>query len=129
MENRKRPILKKVWLNEEEEKKLKNKQSETLFTTFSAYAREMLLNGEIVVKDFSGIRKLQVELNRIGVNINQIAKVVNENRDINRNEINELKDLFTELSEVIYGVIINGEIGKRKKQISEDIKIQYKNKK
>lgn len=116
MENRRREILKKFYLNEKEEKKLKNKIKESPYVTFSAYAREMLLEGEIIVRDYSSIRKLQVELNRIGTNINQIAKVVNENRDINREEINELKDLFTELSKEVYRNIVYDEIGKRRQK-------------
>lgn len=76
----------------------------------------MLLEGEIIVRDYSSIRKLQLELNRIGTNINQIAKVVNENRDINREEINELKDLFTELSKEVYRNIVYDEIGKRRQK-------------
>ncbi|MBF0746461.1 plasmid mobilization relaxosome protein MobC [Gemella sp. 19428wG2_WT2a] len=122
MENRRREILKKFYLNEKEEKKLKNKIEESPYVTFSAYAREMLLEGEIIVRDYSSIRKLQVELNRIGTNINQIAKVVNENRDINREEINELKDLFTELSKEVYRNIVYDEIGKRRQKKNRNIK-------
>lgn len=102
MANRKRYIRKEINFDEQEEKKLRKKISESMCSSFSQYAREMLLNGKIEIKDYSSVRNLQNEVNRIGVNINQIAKIVNENRDIRETELKELQNSFLELTELIY---------------------------
>ena len=51
----------------------------------------MALDGFVVKQDYEAIRKLAFELNRIGVNLNQMAKVANDYGDLYLTEIREVK--------------------------------------
>lgn len=43
----------------------------------SAYLRKMAMDGYVIKQDFSNLRGMISELNKIGSNVNQIAKVAN----------------------------------------------------
>ncbi|MBF0780589.1 MULTISPECIES: plasmid mobilization relaxosome protein MobC, partial [unclassified Granulicatella] len=75
---RKRPIQKIFFVNEEENDYIKNKMNDAKINNFSVYARLILMNGAINVIDFELIKSLKTEVNRIGVNINQIVKRIHE---------------------------------------------------
>jgi len=57
---------------------------------FGAYARKMLIDGYIIKKDYSEIKKLTAELGKIGSNINQLAKRANQNRNVSADEIRNI---------------------------------------
>ena len=80
--NRKRKILKKVFVDLEENEKILENMGKARSKNFSAYARELLLNGEINIIDFENIREIKFEINKIGNNINQIVKLGHEKREI-----------------------------------------------
>ena len=44
---------------------------------FSVYARKMLIDGYVIRLDYSDVKAMTAELQKIGTNINQIAKRVN----------------------------------------------------
>ena len=55
------------------------------------------------------------ELNRIGTNINQIAKIANTSRSIYKDDIAELQETMKELSEIVHkcmGVFVDAREGK-----------------
>lgn len=91
MANRKRDIQKKLFVNEEEDKIIKEKMKQLGTDNFGAYARKMLIDGYIVKTDYTEIKNLSKEINKIGVNINQIAKRTNETNRIYEEDIKELK--------------------------------------
>ena len=72
---RKRKILVAFWLDDDEFLSLKNKISATGFTR-SDYLRKSSLNKNITI--IPGIRDLVIEIKRIGNNLNQITRCVNE---------------------------------------------------
>ena len=72
---RKRKILVAFWLDDDEFLLLKNKISATGFTR-SGYLRKSSLDKNITV--IPGIRDLVIEIKRIGNNLNQITRCVNE---------------------------------------------------
>ena len=72
---RKRKILVAFWLDEDEFLSLKNKISATGFTR-SGYLRKSSLDKNITI--IPGIRDLVIEIKRIGNNLNQITRYVNE---------------------------------------------------
>ena len=78
MVNRKRDIQKFFRVNEEEDKMIKEKMKQLGTDNFGAYARKMLIDGYVVKTDYTTIKNLIKEINKIGVNINQIAKRTNE---------------------------------------------------
>lgn len=58
---------------------------------FNAYARKMLIDGYVIEVDLSQYYELTGEVNKIGVNINQIARIVNETRGISPQQIERLQ--------------------------------------
>ena len=73
--SRKRKNLVGFWLDDNEFLSLKNKISQTNFTC-SGYLRKCILEKNITV--IPGIRDLIIEIKRIGNNLNQITRSVNE---------------------------------------------------
>lgn len=57
----------------------------------SNYFRKMISEGIIIIPDTKGKKELIDEINKIGVNINQIAKHVNTNRRLDRSTFSELE--------------------------------------
>lgn len=102
---RERPIQKTFYVNEQENKKIKSKMQKAGKSNFNNYAREMLINGVVNVIDFEKIKELRYEVNRIGVNINQVVKLANENRQVFKNDIEKIIKLQKELEAKIYEVI------------------------
>lgn len=102
MENigqRSRPIMKRFFVNEEENNQILSKMRQINLESFSQYARIMLTKGKVEVIDFSKLKELRLEINRIGVNVNQIAKRVNENGDVGNDHVAECLALLQELKE------------------------------
>ena len=65
----------------------------------SRFLRTSAVTGQVVLYNTADIFGLRSELKRIGNNINQIAMVVNSNKAVYGNDIQDLKKQFTELSE------------------------------
>lgn len=81
-----------------EEKKLIQKKMEQLGTdNFSRYARKMLIDGYVVRVDLSKFQELANEVNKIGVNINQIAKTTNETGILFADDMEHLKEMMNEI--------------------------------
>lgn len=108
MKKRKREILKRVFFSQEELNIISKKMEIIGTDNFSAYVRKMTIDGMIINQDFSNIKQLIFEINRIGNNINQIAKNVNINNSAN---INELKSVNKKMEEIWH--ILKSEISKQ----------------
>lgn len=81
-----------------EEKALIQKKMEQLGTAnFSRYARKMLIDGYVIRVDLSEFQPLANEVNRIGVNINQIVKTANESGIVCGDDIERLKEMMDEI--------------------------------
>ena len=74
MAERKRAIQLKLWVDENEKNLIEEKMKILGTHNFGAYARKMLIDGYIIKVDYSEQRKLAAEVNKIGININQICK-------------------------------------------------------
>jgi len=94
--NRKRPKKICAFLYEEEYDILK-KKCEYTGVSISAYMRQMIRNGVIVTYEPFAIKDVCFELNKIGTNINQIAKKVNENGMASETDFKKLKKEYEEL--------------------------------
>lgn len=97
MENRKRPIAKRIWFSEDEWSKVEAKMGQAGVTNFSAFAAEMLLQGQVKTYDFSHLKELNAYMGRIAGNINQIAKRCNENKSVHTNDVEQLRREFMAL--------------------------------
>ena len=82
MANRKRQIVLRVPVTPEERALIQQKMAQLGTKNFSAYARKMLIDGYIVHMDTSNIRAQTAELQKIGVNVNQIARRINNAQDV-----------------------------------------------
>ena len=92
MKNRKRNIQLKIWVTAEDRKLIEYKMSLVPTNQIGAYLRKMAIDGYIIYTDTTGIQKFNKELQRIGRNINQIAKRVNSTSSIYMTDIEELKE-------------------------------------
>ena len=114
IENRERSIQKKFRVNEKENERIKLMMRKTGITNFSIFARRACCNKEIFSIDFSEYKNIiseisstKSELKRIGNNINQIAKHLNENKNNQTKELmsnyqNQLENLEEKIQEVVH---------------------------
>ncbi len=100
-QNRKRPFEKKVRFNETELAYLEKKIEDSPFNNFQNYARISLLTKEITVVDYSGLRQLNGEINRIGNNINQLAKFAHQFDDISKQDVLNLIETLQEIKDLV----------------------------
>ena len=63
----------------------------------SAFARKMLIDGYIILLDTPEIKAHTAQLQKIGVNLNQIARRVNETGGICAADMDVLKGLMAEV--------------------------------
>ena len=74
---------------------------------FSAYARKMLIDGYIIQVDYTNIKEMTAEIQKIGVNINQIARRVNTMGTVYDADIQELKERLTEIWHIQRSILSN----------------------
>ena len=100
-ENRKRSVQKLIRLTEEENRFISTKVAESGMPNFNTFARILLIMGEVKILNFEELRELRKEINRIGVNINQVAKKVNEDDQVSLNELSQILELQKHLKDTI----------------------------
>lgn len=69
--------------------------------TFQAYALKMLLYGKIETYDYSELRQLRIEVNRIGQNVNQLVRYVNTFEEFDQELFVALQEEVKELQQII----------------------------
>ena len=99
---RNRYIEKKIRLRPDENNYIKNKMDNAGRKNFNAFALEMLIQGQVTIVDFKSLSELKIAIDRVGKNINQIAKKVNETGDVSKSDIDETKKLLKEIETVVY---------------------------
>ena len=99
---RNRYIEKKIRLRFDENNYIKNKMDNAGRKNFNAFALEMLIQGQVNIVDFKSLSDLKIAIDRVGKNINQIAKKVNETGDVSKSDIDETKKLLKEIETVVY---------------------------
>ena len=100
-EKRYREIQRKMRVTPRENELIKERMELHGFKNFNTYARYMLLTGEVVTVDYSELIKLRTEINRIGTNINQLAKYVNTNEEITLENFQNLQDSLAEVKRLM----------------------------
>lgn len=115
---RNRAILKRVFLDEVEVNLLVMNMNSFGMKKFSTYARRMLLYPQLPVIniDTSEYERVTRELKRIGNNLNQVAKLANQNKQVDVQMIIQLEELVQELK---------GEISRDLALKVEEVKIKY----
>lgn len=97
MENRKRNVQIIIRVTEEERSLIEEKMRQIPTLNLSAYARKILIDGYIITLDLQELKGHTAQLQKIGVNINQIAKRINETGRIYADDMNEIKRAMEEV--------------------------------
>lgn len=98
MPSREREKQIKIYLTEDEVEILEKNMKKSGLNNRSVYIRKMCLDGIIVNVDLKILKELSYEINKVGVNINQIAKQVNEMQNISKQEIEDLKSMLKSIN-------------------------------
>ena len=97
MENRKRNVQIIIRVTEEERALIEEKMQQIPTLNLSAYARKMLIDGYIITLDLQEVKGHTAQLQKIGVNVNQIAKRINETGRIYADDMDEMKRVMVEV--------------------------------
>ena len=69
-------------------------------SNLSAYLRKIAIDGKIEIKDLSELKNLNYNLHKIGVNINQIAKRINETNAVYKSDVQDVMKKQNEIWEL-----------------------------
>ncbi len=97
MENRKRNVQIIVRVTEDERALIEEKRKQIPTMNLSAYSRKMLIDGYIIVLDLQEVKTHTAQLQKIGVNVNQIARRINGTGRIYVDDMDEIKRLMEEV--------------------------------
>ncbi len=97
MENRKRNVQIIIRVTEEERALIEEKMQQIPTLNLSAYARKILIDGYIITLDLQEVKGHTAQLQKIGVNVNQIAKRINETGRIYADDMDEIKRAMEEV--------------------------------
>ncbi|MGH2269529.1 plasmid mobilization protein [Streptococcus uberis] len=103
--NRSRKIQKLFYISEEENRLIRKKMEDVNLKNFSTFARYMLTTGKVVTIDYSELTQLRTEINRIGVNINQIVKYINMSEEVSKEDYKILLQSLTEVKSLLVKTI------------------------
>ena len=92
--------IKKFRANDEEWEIIKCKAKEAGMKPCT-YVRRIAVQGQIKKFDMRLVNEIKLELIRIGTNINQIATMVNTTNTVYKNDIENLKQEFSVLQNVV----------------------------
>ena len=97
MDGRKRTVQIKFRVTEEERDLIEQKMKQIPTRNMAAYLRKMAIDGYIIQVDHSDIKAMTTELQKIGVNVNQIARRVNATGSVYQEDIEEIKGVLAEI--------------------------------
>ena len=97
MANRTRKIVLRVPVTPEEQELIRQKMALLHTRNFSAYARKMLIDGYVVHIDTTDIRAQTAELQKIGVNVNQIARRLNSMEPLYTQDVADIKGALAQI--------------------------------
>jgi hypothetical protein len=103
--NRARPVHFHLWATEDEAALIRARMAETGVTAFGAFARKMLIDGYHITLDLSDVREMVRLLKTATDNVNQIAKRVNETRNIHTADVVELRQRYEELWKAVNKIL------------------------
>ena len=101
--NRKRKNVIFIRATDEEYKKIMEKVSASKMN-INRFIINAALRKEIIIYDFASIFELSAQISRIGNNINQIAKKLNQGGRISSSEINYLHSTLDNIDSVLLNI-------------------------
>ena len=124
LSKRKRNIRKEVYFTKEEYSQVQTVMDQMNAPTFQYYAKNQLVQGRLVQIDFSELKDLRVSINRIGANINQIAKHANENKSVDAEEVAKALSYLSDIKEMVAAKLSSSEkksLQERRRKTRTDI--------
>ena len=97
MEGRKRTVQVKFYVTEEERRLIRGKMKLIPTRNMAAYLRKMAIDGYVVHIDTTDIRAQTAELQKIGVNINQIARRLNSMGPLYTQDVADIKGALAQI--------------------------------
>lgn len=97
MSGRKRTVQIKFRVTKEERVLIEQKMKLVPTRNMEAYLRKMAIDGYIIQIDHSEIKTMTAEIQKIGVNVNQIARRVNATGSVYKEDIEEIKGVLAEI--------------------------------
>ena len=108
MENRKRNVQIIVRVTQDERALIEEKMKQIPTINLSAYARKMLIDGYIIVLDLQEVKAHTAQLQKIGVNVNQIAHWANANEHISPGQVAEIRASFDRIERLLGDLFADG---------------------
>ena len=97
MANRTRDIPIQFFVTAEEKMMIRKKMILSRTANMGAYLRKMASDGIIVNTDTTYLEKQFYEMHKIGVNVNQLARLANSTGAVTPEEMKELKRMIKEI--------------------------------
>ena len=97
MDGRKRTVQIKFRVTEEERALIEEKMKLIPTRNMAAYLRKMAIDGYVIQVDHSDIKAMTAEIQKIGVNINQIARRADAMGNVYQEDIEEIKGVLNEI--------------------------------
>ena len=97
MSGRKRTLQIKFYVTAEERDLIAEKMKLIPTRNMAAYLRKIAIDGYIIQVDHADIKAMTAEIQKIGININQIAKRVNSTGSVYQEDIEEIKGVLAEI--------------------------------
>lgn len=98
MANRERKNQVPLYFSDYEMELLKKSMEKAGIKNRSAYIRKMSIDGVIINTDLKILKDLSYEINKIGTNINQVAKHLNEIQNISKADVESLKEMLKSIN-------------------------------
>ena len=95
--NRKRDIQLIIRVTEEEKDFIQQKMALLGTRNMSAYIRKIAIDGYIINVDYTDITNHAAQLQRIGTNVNQIVKRMNQTGSLYRDDVDEVKKILHDI--------------------------------
>ncbi len=104
MQNRTRNKQIILRFTKDEAEYFKNYKAKSQISAYSDFVLHLLTHSQLFVIDTKPLLNVANEINKIGININQIAKAVNINGNIYKNEIEDLQKKINDIDNIISNV-------------------------
>ena len=101
MSNRKRNIQILFCVTPEEKKMIRKRMILSKTSNMSVYLRKMAIDGMIVNTDTTYLKAMYQEMHKIGVNVNQLARLANATGSVTPEEMKELKGMIKEIWHIL----------------------------
>lgn len=93
------------YVSEEEKAFILRKMEAAKIKNLSAYLRKAAIDGKIEIHDYSELKNLNYNIHKIGVNINQIAKRINETHTIYQSDMKDIQGKVNEIWDILKFVL------------------------